>query len=132
MRFVLAAALLLSACSKKADAPAAKPADQPAATAATAATNAAAKADGPRVIAIEAGKDGYVPDKIAGKAGEKLDLRFTRTIEGDCLASVKFADKSYELPMNKPVDVPVTVPASGELTFVCAMDMFKGTVVVAN
>jgi plastocyanin domain-containing protein len=88
------------------------------------------KPDGTRVIAIEAGKDGYVPDKIAGKPGEELELQFTRTVEGECLAQVKLeGGKTYDLPMNKPVDVPVTVPETGQLTFACSMDMFKGVIV---
>jgi len=87
-------------------------------------------ADGVRKIPVEASKEGYQPDKIAGKPGEKIVLVFKRTIEGDCLATVKVADGApVELPMNTPVEVPVTVPQSGELTFVCSMGMFKGTVV---
>ena len=43
--------------------------------------------DGVRQVAIEAGMDGYVPDTIPGKPGEKLVLVFTRTAEGECLAS---------------------------------------------
>jgi plastocyanin domain-containing protein len=113
--------LALVAC-KKGDAKSEAPATAP--------PQAAAKKDGPRVVAIEAGKDGYVPDKIPGKPGEKLDLQFTRTVDGDCLAQVKLADgKTYDLPKGSPVDVPVTVPTTGQLTFVCSMDMFKGVIV---
>ena len=86
--------------------------------------------DGVRKINVEASKDGYAPDHIAGKPGEKLVLVFKRTIEGDCLSTVTFGDqKPVDLPMNTPVEVPVTVPQSGELTFVCSMGMFKGTIV---
>lgn len=123
---VLAVLLSLAAC-KKSEEKSAPPAAPPAGASAAAAP---ARADGPRVVAIEAGKDGYVPDKIGGKPGEKLDLQFTRTVEGDCLAQVKLdGGKTYDLPMNKPVDVPVTVPETGQLTFVCSMDMFKGVIV---
>lgn len=85
--------------------------------------------DGVRRLSIEAGKEGYVPDKIPGKPGEKLVLVFTRTVEGECLAQLKTPDGALvELPMNKPVEVPVTVPASGKLTFACGMDMFRGEI----
>jgi plastocyanin domain-containing protein len=121
----LALSLLLVgtfACKKKeADAPKPKEA---------APVTAGAVADGVRKIPVEASKEGYQPDKIAGKPGEKIVLVFKRTVEGDCLATVKVADAApVELPMNTPVEVPVTVPQSGELTFVCSMGMFKGTVV---
>lgn len=86
--------------------------------------------DGVRRVEITANQEGYVPGRIVGKPGEKLVLAFKRTIEGECLAQLKTPDgKVIELPMNKVVDVPVTVPATGELAFACGMDMFKGTIV---
>ncbi len=92
--------------------------------------SAVTSADGVRTVAIEAGKDGYVPDKIPGKPGEKLKLVFTRTVEADCLAQVKVAGGSpVNLPMGKPVEISITVPATGQLTFVCGMDMFTGVIV---
>jgi plastocyanin domain-containing protein len=86
--------------------------------------------DGVRKVDIEAGKDGYVPARITGKPGEKLDLVFTRVADSECISQVKMPDgKSYDLPLGKPVDVAITVPASGELGFVCGMDMVRGAVV---
>jgi plastocyanin domain-containing protein len=79
---------------------------------------------------VLANEKGYDPERIAGKPGEKLMLVFKRTVEGECLAQLKTPEgKVVELPMNKPVEVAVTVPESGELTFACGMDMFKGTIV---
>ena len=87
--------------------------------------------DGVRRIDVEAGKEGYDPERIAGKPGEKLMLVFKRTVEGECLRELKTPEgKLIELPMNKPIEVAVTLPAQGELTFACGMDMFRGTVVV--
>jgi plastocyanin domain-containing protein len=120
VRTALLAALLLVGCKKESkETPA--PAPAPAAT---------APKDGPRRVAIEANADGYVPDKVPGKPGEKLTLVFTRTIEADCLSQLKTPDgKLVDLPKDKPVEVAVTVPATGALTFACGMDMFHGTVV---
>lgn len=88
--------------------------------------------DGVRKVNVEASKEGYTPDRIAGKPGEKLVIVFKRTIEGDCLSQVQVADqKPIDLPMNTPVEVPVTVPQAGELAFACGMGMFKGTIVAA-
>jgi plastocyanin domain-containing protein len=116
--------VLLVGCKKddKADVPKAKPE-------ATVKTGVV-EADGVRKIAIEANMAGYVPDRIPGKPGEKLKLVFTRTVDGECLAQLKTPEgKLVELPKNSPVEIAVTVPATGEVKFACGMDMFSGVVV---
>jgi len=121
---LFAAVLVAGAGCKKDSGESAKPASKEAPVTAGTVTN------GVRRIDVEAGKEGYVPSRIAGKPGEKLVLVFKRTVEGDCLASVKMPDgKTVELPMNKPVEVEITVPKEGELAFACSMDMFKGVIV---
>jgi plastocyanin domain-containing protein len=118
---VALAALALGACKKDGGGEPAKPAPALAPVVA---------ADGTRVVPIEAGKDGYAPDKIPGKPGEKLKLVFTRTVDSECLAQVKVAGGAVvELPMGKPVEIAVTVPSTGQLTFACGMDMFTGVIV---
>jgi len=85
-----------------------------------------------RRIDVEANTSGYNPERIAGKPGEKLMLVFKRTVDAECLSQLKTPEgKLVDLPMNKPVEVAVTVPAQGELTFACGMDMFHGTIVAA-
>jgi len=112
----------LAACSKKADKPAAPP---PAPI-----TAGTVGSDGLRHVTIEANKSGYTPDKIAGKPGEKLVLVFTRTADSECISQLKAPDgKMVDLPMNKPVEVAVTVPQTGEVGFACGMDMVHGAVV---
>jgi Cu+-exporting ATPase len=121
VRMLVIAAALCAACKKDA-------AEVP--KAAPAAVVPATTADGARKVPIEVNKEGYIPNKIAGKPGEKLDLVFTRTFEADCISQVKTPDgKLVALPMNKPVEVAVTVPAAGELGFACGMDMFHGVIV---
>ncbi len=118
---------LFVACSKK-DAPAADKAGS-----ATAVAHEAAKvasADGTTRIAVEANNDGYTPARIPGKPGDKLVLVFTRTANSDCISQLKTPDgKLVDLPLGKPVEVAVTVPATGEVGFACGMDMFHGVVV---
>lgn len=119
---VLSTILLVSACGKREERPAA-----PGAASLTAGT---ALPDGARRIAIEAGKDGYVPSRIAGRPGERLLLVFTRTVDGECLRELKTPEgKLVELPMKQPVEVAVTVPADGQVGFACGMDMYKGVIV---
>ena len=96
----------------------------------TAPASASGVVDGMRKIAITADTNGYKPDKITGKAGEKLMLVFTRTADASCISQLITPDKkTIDLPMNTPVEVAVTVPQSGEVGFACGMDMFHGTVV---
>ena len=88
--------------------------------------------DGVRRVSVDAGKDGYQPERIGGKPGEKLVLVFTRTYDAACIAQLKTPEgKLIDLPKGAPVDVPVTVPASGELGFACGMDMFHGAIVAS-
>jgi plastocyanin domain-containing protein len=125
LRSSLVLVLALVACKKE---EAAKPAPAPAPAPAVA--PATATAGGARRVPIEVNKEGYTPDKIPGKPGEKLDLVFTRTFEADCISQVKAPDgKLVDLPMNKPIEVAVTVPQTGELGFACGMDMFHGVIV---
>jgi plastocyanin domain-containing protein len=105
----------------------AQKAGPPAPTPVTAGTTSA---DGVRKVAVDAGKEGYKPERIGGKPGEKLVLVFTRTADSTCIAQLKTPDgKLIDLPKGAPVEVAVTVPASGEVGFACGMDMFHGAVV---
>jgi plastocyanin domain-containing protein len=131
----LAAALLLvlvtAACSKKEAAPPAA-SGQPAATAqgAGAAAAGAPAADGVRKVPIDVVQEGYSPDRITGKPGERLNLVFTRKVDGHCYEEVKTPDgKLVSLPKDKPVEVPVTVPQDGEVKFACGMNMLEGVIV---
>ena len=121
---VLAVSLLVGGCDKG---DTAKPKAAPAAASPSAGEKGS---DGLRHIAIEVNKEGYTPSTIAGKPDEKLVLTFTRTADSTCIAQVKVPDGSLvDLPLNKPVDVPVTVPKTGQVGFACGMDMFHGVVV---
>jgi plastocyanin domain-containing protein len=120
---VLASGALL-ACNKE---PEKLPETKPIATK----TTGTVAPDGVRAVQIEANKDGFVPDKIPGKPGEKLKLVFTRKASGgECMAELKSPDgKLHKLPMDKPYEIAVTVPDSGEVKFACGMEMFFGVVV---
>jgi plastocyanin domain-containing protein len=127
-RVALAVALVFAfGCNKSEEK--AKPAEPKPATAPTAPV-APGALDGARTVAIAVNENGYVPDRISGKPGEKLKLRFTRSVEGHCLSELKTPDgKVVALPMNEPFDVEVTVPADGEVKFACGMEMFFGVIV---
>jgi plastocyanin domain-containing protein len=117
---VVAMVLALGACEKKSG-PAAAPAPAP----------PSVSADGTRTIPINVNDEGYDPSKISAKAGEKLELEFTRRSKGACAEQVKVAGGPViDLPLDKPVKIAVTAPASGEVRFACGMDMMTGVIVV--
>lgn len=116
-------AVSLVACKKEARVEPAAPTPVTAGTVGT---------DGVRRVSVEANNSGYQPERIGGKPGEKLVLVFTRTVDSSCIAQLKTPDgKLVDLPKGTPVEVPVTVPASGELGFACGMDMFHGKIVAS-
>jgi plastocyanin domain-containing protein len=117
----LVLALALVACKKEAKVGTAAPTPVSIGTVGT---------DGVRRVSIEATAEGYKPDRIGGKPGEKLTLVFTRTADAECIAQLKTPDgKLVDLPKGTPVEVAVTVPQNGEVGFACGMDMVHGAVV---
>lgn len=91
-----------------------------------------AQAQAPRVVAITADGDGFTPLQVKVAKGQTVTLRFTRTSDETCAKQVVFPDLGLkkDLPLNKPVDIPVPSTKSRTLAFQCGMGMFKGSVVV--
>jgi plastocyanin domain-containing protein len=116
-------ALVVSGCEKSGNkSPPKPPAEAPI-------TSGSVGGDGVRRVAVVADNNGYTPSTIQAKPNEKLILVVTRTVDGECLAELKAPDGTmFALPKGKPVEVPITAAASGEVSFACGMDMFKGTV----
>jgi plastocyanin domain-containing protein len=90
---------------------------------------------GARRIAIEVLDTGYVPERIEITHGEPVTLVFTRRSASTCATDVHFAlpDGSRideDLPLDKPVEIPVLVAAPGEVVYSCGMNMNHGTIVV--
>jgi plastocyanin len=117
----------VSACSKKPEEASAAPSRPPVATTPS---PGAPGADAVRKVQIAVVEEGYSPDRIPGKPGEKLNLVFTRKVDGHCYEELKTPDgKKIALPKGTPVEVAVTVPQQGEVKFACGMDMLTGVVV---
>jgi len=75
---------------------------------------------------------GYHPEESRAPANQPVRLILTRTSDDGCgeelvIPSLKLKRK---LPLNQPVSVDLTMPASGKLAFTCGMDMMKGAIVV--
>ncbi|MBI5512196.1 MAG: cupredoxin domain-containing protein [Deltaproteobacteria bacterium] len=83
-------------------------------------------------VPVEVDGEGYHPARIKAPAGARLTLVFRRTTDETCGQQVQFPSLNvrHDLPLNQPVEVAVTVPASGSLGFTCGMNMYQGSVLV--
>lgn len=81
---------------------------------------------------VEVTSTGYKPATVQVKLGEPVTLTFIRRTEQTCGTEVIFPDLGINkpLPLNEPVEVTITPTKTGELKFMCAMDMLRGKVVV--
>jgi plastocyanin domain-containing protein len=84
------------------------------------------------VVDVAVTEKGFEPERVQAKAGQAVTLRFTRKAVQTCADAVRVQGDPVEhmLPLNAPVDVKVTAPASGELAFACPMNMYRGAIVV--
>lgn len=86
-------------------------------------------------IPITVGRRGFEPGDITVQAKKPVTLVFTRTTDATCAKSVivMVDDKTTiekPLPLDKAVEIPVTFPKAGKLSYGCSMDMVKGTITV--
>jgi hypothetical protein len=73
---------------------------------------------------------GFVPSRIAARAGQPLTLVVTRKSDRTCAREIVFQGQEgkTELPLDKPVEITYTPKASGEVKFGCSMGMMVGGV----
>lgn len=116
MRSLLLIAALFASCRKE------PPVAVPAAT-----------ADGIPVKEIAVTAKGFEPPRVEVAPQKALVLRFTRKVKETCADAVDVQGDPvrHTLPLDTPVDVKVTAPASGQLAFACPMQaMVHGALVV--
>src|SRR5262249_24605936 len=77
-------------------------------------------------------EQGYEPAKVTLRAGGPAQITFVRTTEKTCGTEVVFPSLGIRraLPLNQPVVIEVTPGTSGDISFVCGMNMLRGTIVV--
>jgi hypothetical protein len=77
-------------------------------------------------------EQGYEPSRLSLRSGVPARLTFVRTTEKTCGTEVVFPSLNIRraLPLNQPVDIEFTPQQSGEIQFVCGMNMLRGTVLV--
>ncbi|MBP6627857.1 MAG: cupredoxin domain-containing protein [Kofleriaceae bacterium] len=84
-------------------------------------------------IAISVTEDGFEPNDIKVNKGEPITFVFERKTDETCakevIVHVDDGNKiERKLPLNQPVEVAVTFPKSGDITYACGMDMVKGSI----
>jgi len=82
-----------------------------------------------KVLVIE---KGYEPARVTLHAGTPATVTFVRTTDKTCGTEVVFPSLNVKraLPLNQPVAIEFTPRVTGELAFVCGMNMLRGAVVV--
>ena len=75
---------------------------------------------------------GYEPGKLTASRRHAARITFVRTTDKTCGTEVVFPSLNIRrsLPLNEPVVIEFTPKASGEIGFVCGMNMLRGTLVV--
>ena len=81
---------------------------------------------------IVVGDQGYEPSKVTVRASTSARLTFVRTSEKTCGTAVIFPSLNIrrDLPLNQPVEITFMPEKTGEIQFVCGVNMLRGTVVV--
>lgn len=83
-------------------------------------------------ITIKVDEKGYTPDSIEVKKGEPVSLIFLRTNDKNCGDEIVFPSLNIKrpLPVGEGVLIKITPEQTGEISFVCGMNMYKGKLIV--
>jgi membrane fusion protein, heavy metal efflux system len=75
---------------------------------------------------------GFEPDRVTLRAGVPARITFVRTSETTCATEITVPSMNIKraLPLNQPVDIEFTPQKTGDIEFVCGMNMLRGTLVV--
>lgn len=87
---------------------------------------------GVQTARITVGEQGYDPSQVTVRAGVPARLTFVRMTDKTCGTAVVFPSLNIrrELPLNQPVEIEFTPQKTGNVEFVCGMNMLRGTVIV--
>jgi plastocyanin domain-containing protein len=85
-------------------------------------------------VQVNVDEQGFHPASLSLKAQVPAKITFLRTTDKTCATAVAIPDYNIkkELPLNKPVELELTPQKTGEITFVCGLNMFKGKLVVTD
>lgn len=83
-------------------------------------------------VTITVTEKGFEPEAVTVAAGKPVTLVVTRTTAKTCATELVMAAHGINqpLPLGEAVEITFTPDKAGELTYACAMDMYKGRVIV--
>ena len=83
-------------------------------------------------IAITVTEKGFEPEVVTVAAGKPVTLVVTRTTAKTCATDLVMPAHGINqpLPLGEAVEITFTPDKAGELTYACAMDMYKGRIIV--
>jgi thiol-disulfide isomerase/thioredoxin len=82
-------------------------------------------------VQIEVTEKGFTPNEVKVPRDRPVVLVFTRKTEKTCATDLVLPGGTVkDLPMNKPVEIPVTFTTPGPVGYACSMNMIKGTIIV--
>ena len=86
----------------------------------------------PNRVVITVTDKGFEPEVVTVTAGEPVTMVVTRQSTQTCATEVVMAAHGINqpLPLGQAVEITFTPDKPGELTYACAMDMYKGKVIV--
>jgi plastocyanin domain-containing protein len=86
------------------------------------------------VYDVSVTEKGFEPARIEVPADREVVLRFTRKVAESCADAVVVQGDpvKHMLPQDKPVEVRLTAPKTGQVRFACPMDMYQGAIVVTG
>ncbi len=83
-------------------------------------------------VTIMVTEKGFEPEAVTVAAGKPVTLVVTRTTAKTCATELVMPAHGINqpLPLGQAVEITFTPDKAGELTYACAMDMYKGKVIV--
>jgi hypothetical protein len=83
-------------------------------------------------VAVQVNDRGFFPSSISIVAGQAAELEFMRTTDETCAASVVFPELGItrELPLNRPVRVPLPADQTRTLAFQCGVGDHRSAVII--
>jgi membrane fusion protein, copper/silver efflux system len=94
---------------------------------------AQAAADNP-AVKISITPKGFDPPNITLKKDVATTITFLRQTSDTCATSIQIPEYKIkrDLPLNTPVSIEITPAKTGEFTFMCGMNMIRGSLVVVE
>jgi plastocyanin domain-containing protein len=95
-------------------------------------TGIAAAGEPGRTVQMSVTDDGFVPDIVKVKKGERVTLVVTRKVEKTCAKEIVIKDYGIhaKLPLGEAVTVSFTPTKTGNVRYACGMDMIAGNLIV--